>query len=82
MKNNNILIKMRDELQKEKPDLSYVRGMLDVLIESEPVSIATPAYNPSIQPSINSNEVHITEIPPLGISKVTEIKKMAGNIDD
>lgn len=31
----NLLIKIRDELAKESPDLSYCRGILEVLIEEK-----------------------------------------------
>lgn len=43
-----ILSKVLEELQKEKPDLSYIRGMVEVLLaqEQKPVILPTPAYIP------------------------------------
>ena len=34
--------KVLDELTKEKPDLSYIRGMLEVLVDSEEGEIKVP----------------------------------------
>lgn len=41
----NSLKKIRDELQKESPDLSYIRGILEVLIEEDNIK---PVPGPSI----------------------------------
>ena len=43
---------MLDELSKEKPDLSYIRGMLEVLLD-EPESIVVP-NNTTVPQTMNS----------------------------
>ena len=51
-----ILSKVLDELQKPSPDLSYIRGMVEVLLASQPndaptlVCKSTPVSREYIQP--------------------------------
>lgn len=40
MQNKKTLKKVLEELEKESPRLDYIRGMLEVLVEDEPVIIS------------------------------------------
>lgn len=43
--------KVLEELAKDKPDLSYIRGMLEVLIDGEDTIHSIP-YIPPLTPSV------------------------------
>jgi len=50
-----IIKKVLEELGKEKPDISYIRGLLEAVYEEEPVTPFTlppniPVKNPEINP--------------------------------
>lgn len=53
--NNTILQKCVDELKTEKPDLSYVRGMIETLIA---VAEKAPVYVPN-PPTFSANTVQV-----------------------
>lgn len=46
--NTNILRKCIEELNKDKPDLSYIKGMLETIME---LSSPTPSYPPIVVPT-------------------------------
>ena len=46
---NKTIKKVLEELTKEKPDLSYIRGMLEVLAD-EPTPIVVPVGSPHSGP--------------------------------
>lgn len=46
--NKKILQKVVDELGKETPDLSYIRGILETLMETFEIPVVTPTYFPPI----------------------------------
>ena len=65
--NTNILTKCIEQLKSDKPDLSYVRGMLETLVEmqdtspakvSNPLAHAVPAPN---KPSVVADEASILD---------------------
>lgn len=45
-----VLKKILEELNKEKPDLSYIKGMLEVLIDDTPVSTTSGTNDIGIVP--------------------------------
>ncbi len=66
--NRKILQKVLDELAKEKPDLSYIRGMLETLLEGLPnektpesKDIAPILYNTIGVPFTPSNVTVLSE---------------------
>lgn len=74
--NYRILEKIRDELVKEKPDLSYIRGMIETLIslsQKDDVTLKTlkPNYN-----FINPVSVEPTELPGGRSANLQSIKEI------
>lgn len=55
--NTKILQKVLEELNKEKPDISYIRGMVEVLASNEEAS------NPQLIPISLPNQVIHSNIP-------------------
>lgn len=45
--NNTILSKILEELNKEAPRIDYVKGMLETLIEMQPLAHSSTAEHPS-----------------------------------
>lgn len=50
------LQKVLDELKKDTPDISYIRGILETLLENE----ESPILIPNVYPNINSNAKWVT----------------------
>ena len=65
--NTQILQKCISELQKETPDLSYIRGILETLVESTPVpnfdSYTANVYHQPLQklPGTVSETIELTD---------------------
>ncbi len=49
--NTNILNKCIEELKKDTPDLSYLRGMLETLMEMQNEPLVTKVYKDLITPT-------------------------------
>jgi len=60
--NTNILQKCVDELKKETPNLSYVQGMLETVIEMTATQMSNIPYSPNVVnvPYAPSNPYQIT----------------------
>ncbi len=61
--NTNILNKCIEELKKEAPDLSYLRGMLETLMEMQTVS-AEKNYTEHIKPYVT---IKSTQVPAINL---------------
>ena len=73
------LRKILEELKTEKPDISFIRGMLEVLVEEEPtMSLKTPTI-----PVASSKPIMPMHVPKDDEASVIEAygKAMAGKID-
>ena len=58
--NTQILQKCLDALEQKKPDISYIRGMLETLISLETKTMPTPIFPTIIAPV---NKQAITYVP-------------------
>lgn len=53
--NRKTLQKVIEELKKDKPDLSYIRGMLETMVDNLPPE--RPAYTPDVAPIPRDEEI-------------------------
>jgi len=60
MKNNKALKKVLDNLSSDKPDISYIKGVLETLYEEEiatiqtsPAHVLNPFEVPLVPPNVN-----------------------------
>ena len=63
--NTNILKKCLDELNKETPDISYIRGMIETLSEMNNETIPANNYTPSpvATPKVETISTQPEEVP-------------------
>lgn len=63
--NTQILNKCIEELKKDKPDLSYIRGILETLVDSVPKSqweATHPRIENNVQPgSVPANTIELSD---------------------
>lgn len=82
--NNKILQKCLDEVNKETPDLSYIKGMLETLLAfsgSVEPSNKGVVGNSGISPTVSipvANNDPVIAIASAATSNLEEIKRMAG----
>jgi len=77
--NKKILQKCVDALNAEEVDVSYIRGILETLIESIPETTITPIAHTSIVPTSSSeitDEAKALEY--MAKAKLEETKRLAG----
>lgn len=73
MNNTKILTKCIEALKEEKPDLSYVRGMLETLVEMQPDAPIEVKYSGKIEtPPV------ITQFPPVIPTAMDEASMLNG----
>lgn len=78
MNNRKLLQKIIDELKKDKPDLSYIRGILETMIESLPDDKVI--WNPEKEQLVVSNHLK-GELKDEGAMLEAEAKAKLKNID-
>lgn len=82
MNYKKVIGRVLEEIKKEKPDLSYIRGMLEVLVDDSvetTYKLGTIAAQGSIFPKslVNTTEIKSDEKTTAGIERIGPIAPLA-----
>lgn len=73
--NRNLINKIITELKAEKPDLSYVRGILETVLEGLSVDKVLTVGTPTIIPSVSPAKDDVTVMEKAAAVKIAGLQK-------